>query len=263
MTQNINKTTEKSPLGNLGVSLEICANSIESAIAAEKGGAHRIELCTNLAEGGTTPSYGQIKWCVEKLQIEVWPLIRPRSGDFLYSDAEFECILEDISFCKKIGCHGVVVGILDKNGNVDENRCHQIIVAASPMPVAFHRAFDMSNDLAKSLEEIIDLGFVRILTSGGKKDAYSGAETIAKLINQANARIEIMPGAGINDNNITKIAQITGAKCFHTTAKSIVKSEMKFRNETSKMGTEVADEFSCEQTDLYKVKILKEIIHRL
>lgn len=263
MTQNINERTAKYPLGDLVVVLEICANSIESAIAAEKGGADRIELCANLSEGGTTPSYGQIKWCVENLQLEVWPLIRPRGGDFLYTDAEFECILEDISFCKQIGCHGIVTGILDNNGNVDEIRCRQIIAIASPMPVAFHRAFDMSRNLEESLEAIITLGFVRILTSGGKANAEIGASEIAKLIVQADNRIEMMPGAGINNNNLLEIAKITGAKCFHTTAKDKFASKMIFQNTIGKMGDKDADEFSYEQTDLNKVKVLKEILNDL
>ncbi|MNK03464.1 Copper homeostasis protein CutC [compost metagenome] len=253
----------KSSSNNLGMKLEICANSIESAIAAEKGGADRIELCANLGEGGTTPSYGQIKWCVENLQLEVWPLIRPRGGDFLYTTAEFENILEDISVCKQIGCDGVVTGLLNSNGSIDEERCKQIISAAFPMPVAFHRAFDMSNDLNKTLETIIDLGFVRILTSGGKENAEVGANEIAKLILQASERIEIMPGAGINADNLTKIARITGAKSFHTTAKSIVSSKMQFKNATSKMGNSNADEFNFEQTDVDKVKVLKEILNSL
>lgn len=263
MTQNINERTAKPPLGDFGVVLEICANSIESAIAAEKGGADRIELCANLGEGGTTPSYGQIKWCVENLQLEVWPLIRPRGGDFLYTDAEFSCILEDIYFCKQVGCHGVVAGILDENGKVDENRCQQIIATASPMPVAFHRAFDMSQNLEESLETIIALGFVRILTSGGKANAEIGANEIAKLVVQAGKRIEIMPGAGINSDNLSEIAKITGAKCFHTTAKERFASKMVFQNTIGKMGDKDADEFSYDQTDLNKVKVLKDILNKL
>jgi len=243
--------------------LEICANSIESAIAAEQGGADRIELCTNLAEGGTTPSYGQIKWCIENLKLEVWPLIRPRGGDFLYTDAEFECILNDISFCKQIGCHGIVTGILNEEGKVDQVRCQKVIEAASPMPVAFHRAFDMSKNLEDSLEVIVNLGFVRILTSGGKANAEIGASEIAKLVLQAKDCIEIMPGAGINNNNLTEIAKITGAKCFHTTAKDKFSSKMIFQNKIGKMGDKNADEFSCDQTDLNKVKILKEILNTL
>ena len=251
----------KSPFRGLG--LEICANSIESAIAAENGGADRIELCANLGEGGTTPSYGQIKWCVENLQLEVWPLIRPRGGDFLYTDAEFECILEDISFCKQIGCDGVVTGILDKNGNVDEARCQKIIDRASPMPVAFHRAFDMSRNLKESLEAIIALGFARILTSGGKANAEMGANEIAQLVLQANGRIEIMPGAGVNNSNLLQIANITRAKSFHTTAKDKFVSKMIFQNAIGKMSSKDADEFSYDQTDLNKVKVLKEILNNL
>lgn len=243
--------------------LEICANSVESAIAAQQGGADRIELCTNLAEGGTTPSYGQIKWCVENLQLEVWPLIRPRGGDFLYSDAEFETILEDISYCKQIGCNGVVTGLLNTNGTINEERCAKIIAVASPMPVAFHRAFDMSNDLSVALETVIKLGFVRVLSSGGKENAFVGANELAKLVVQANNRIEIMPGAGVNADNLIEIAKTTSAKNFHTTAKSVVKSKMKFKNEASKMGIENADQFSYEQTDILKVKALKEIINIL
>lgn len=246
-----------------GLTLEICANSVESAIAAEQGGAERIELCTNLPEGGTTPSYGQIKWCVENLKLEVWPLIRPRGGDFVYSDAEFENVLEDISFCKQIGCDGVVTGILLTNGRIDKLRCAKIIKDAYPMRVAFHRAFDMSFDLSKSLEAIIELGFVRILTSGGESNANEGKFKIAKLIQLAKDRIDIMPGAGINAGNISEIARITGAKNFHTTAKSTVASQMQFKNEASKMGTINSDEFSFEQTDLSKVKVLKEILNKL
>jgi copper homeostasis protein len=252
---------DKSPFRGLG--LEICANSIASAIAAEEGGAHRIELCANLAEGGTTPSYGQIKWCVENLQLDVWPLIRPRGGDFLYTDAEFESMLADIAYCKQIGCDGVVTGILKADGSVDEERCANIIAVASPIPVAFHRAFDMSNDLSKSLETLIDLGFVRVLTSGGKENAFVGASELAKLVLQAEERIEIMPGAGVNATNIAEIALITGAKSFHTTAKSVVASKMKFKNQVSKMGGSNADEFSHEQTDVIKVKELAALLRGL
>lgn len=252
---------DKSPIRGLG--LEICANSIASAIAAEEGGAHRIELCANLAEGGTTPSYGQIKWCVENLQLDVWPLIRPRGGDFLYTDAEFESILEDIAFCKQIGCDGIVTGVLLTNGRIDKLRCAKIIEAAYPMPVAFHRAFDMSNDLSKSLETLIDLGFVRVLTSAGESNANEGKFKIAKLIHLAKDRIEIMPGAGVNATNIVEIAKITGAKSFHTTAKSVVASKMKFKNQVSKMGGSNADEFSHEQTDVIKVKELAALLREL
>jgi copper homeostasis protein len=243
--------------------LEICANSVESAIIAQQAGAQRIELCTNLAEGGTTPSYGQIKWCVDNLSIPIWPLIRPRGGDFLYSNAEFDVILEDINFCKEISCDGIVIGILLEDGSVDISRCSKIIDAAHPMPVSFHRAFDMTNNLAKSLEDLIDLGFIRVLTSGGKTNARLGANQIAALVKQAKNRIEIMPGAGINTSNIAEIATITSAKCFHTTAKALVKSEMQFKNNDTKMSGDTLDEFVHEETNLIKVKELINLLNTL
>jgi copper homeostasis protein len=242
--------------------LEICANSINSAIAAQRGGAHRIELCTNLSEGGTTPSYGQIKWCKEHLNIEIWPLIRPRGGDFLYNDREFECLLQDILYCKQVGCDGIVTGALTIDGEIDEARCSEIIKVASPMPVAFHRAFDMTSNLNDALESLVYLGFVRVLTSGGKQDALTGAPKIAELISQAAGRIEIMPGAGINPTNILEIAETTGAKHFHTTAKATVNSKMKFKNVASKMGT-YTNEYRHTETSAAGVKLLKESLKNM
>ena len=236
--------------------LEICANSIQSGIAAAQGGANRIELCTNLHEGGTTPSFGQIKWCVNSLNLEVWPLIRPRGGDFVYSDEEFEEMLLDIENCKQIGCHGVVTGILRLDATVDEQRCKQLIAAAHPMPVTFHKAFDRCEQQSEALEIIIDLGFVRILTSGGMANAHLGAKAIASLINQAQNRIEIMPGAGVNVDNILEIAQITGAYSFHTSAKSAMTLS------SNPLGAELEfSNTSTEQTSLAKVKALREVLN--
>ncbi|MFA6277462.1 MAG: copper homeostasis protein CutC [Pedobacter sp.] len=230
---------------NLG--LEACANSFASALAAENGGAIRVELCENMSEGGTTPSYAQIKLCKERLNIQIWPIIRPRGGDFLYSDDEFELMKEDIKICKILNCDGVVTGILLANGEVDKNRCAELIELAHPMPIAFHRAFDMSNDLEKALEDLIDLGFVRVLSSGGKENALKGIETLAKLVNQANGRIEIMPGAGINSENILEIKEKTGATVFHSSARVKIASKMEYRNQISKMSYE-GDEYLYEQT---------------
>lgn len=240
-------------------SLEVCANSFSSAIAAQNGGAIRIELCENMAEGGTTPSYAQIKFCVEKLNIEVWPIIRPRGGDFLYSDDEFELMKEDIKNCKTLNCDGVVFGILSAHGEIDKKRCAELISLAKPMPVAFHRAFDMSNNLEKALEDLIEIGIVRVLTSGGAENAYNGIEKLAKLVTQANGRIEIMPGAGINPQNILEIATKTGAFVFHSSARIKVSSNMQFRNQTTKMGS-VNDEYQYEQTSEELVKKMLEKI---
>lgn len=237
----------------IDIALEVCANSFASALAAEQGGAMRVELCENMAEGGTTPSYATIKMAKERLKIEIWPIIRPRGGDFLYSDDEFELMKEDIKICNSLNCDGVVFGILLPNGEIDKKRCAELIELAKPMPVSFHRAFDMSNDLDKALEDLIDLGFVRVLTSGGAENAMNGINELAKLVRSANNRIEIMPGAGINPNNIQEVAVKTGAKNLHSSARVIVKSKMDYRNQTTKMGS-IEDEYQYEQTSSELVK---------
>ncbi|TKC10070.1 copper homeostasis protein CutC [Pedobacter polaris] len=253
----MNTLLEKPPLEVWG--LEICANSFSSALAAEKGGANRVELCENMAEGGTTPSYAQIKLCKEKLSIQVWPIIRPRGGDFLYTDDEFELMKEDIKICKSLNCDGVVTGILLTNGKIDKKRCVELIELAKPIPVSFHRAFDMSNDLEKALDDLIELGFIRVLTSGGANNAYEGIDTIHKLVKQANGKIEIMPGAGINPHNIQEIATKTGAKNFHSSARITVKSKMEYRNQTAKMGN-IEDEYQYQQTS---AELVKQMVEKL
>jgi copper homeostasis protein len=240
------------------VNMEVCANSFASALAAQRGGAIRVELCDNLPEGGTTPSYAQIAMAKKNLSIKVYPIIRPRGGDFLYSDLEFELMKTDIMTCKSLNCDGVVIGILKADGSVDMERCAELIELAAPMPVTFHRAFDMSNDLEKALEAIIGLGCERILTSGGESSALKGALMIAKLIKQAGGRIIIMPGAGVSVANIKELIQLTGATEFHASAKHAVKSKMLFRNPRLTMGT-IADEFSYDLTDDETVKSLIDL----
>lgn len=247
---------------HLDFGLEVCANSFASALAAQQGGAIRVELCENMAEGGTTPSYGQIKLATTKLNIEVWPIIRPRGGDFLYSDEEFQVMKLDIECCKSIGCNGIVTGILTSNGEIDQERCAELIELAKPLPIAFHRAFDMCNDLSVALEQLISLGFIRILTSGGAKNAIEGSTVISKLIKQATNRIEIMPGAGINPQNIQEIRNITGASFFHSSARTKIESKMKFRNHQSKMGN-IEDEYQYEQTSVTIVKELVNILNTI
>lgn len=235
--------------------MEVCANSLTSAIAAQEGGAIRVELCDNLPEGGTTPSYAQIELAKKHLNISVYPIIRPRGGDFLYSELEFELMKSDIKTCKSLNCDGVVIGILNADGSIDRERCAELIALAAPMPVTFHRAFDMSNNLEKALEDVIELGCERILTSGGESSAIKGAATIEKLIKKANGRIIIMPGAGINPANIKELIQKTGAVEFHASAKHPVKSDMVFRNPKLTMGS-IADEFSYDLTDSKTVNTL-------
>lgn len=244
------------------VNMEVCANSLTSALAAQEGGAIRVELCDNLPEGGTTPSYAQIALAKQMLTIKVYPIIRPRGGDFLYSKLEFELMKMDIKTCKSLNCDGVVIGILKADGSIDTERCAELVALAAPMPVTFHRAFDMSSDLEKALEDIIGLGCERILTSGGESSAIKGAATIAKLIKQANGRIKIMPGAGVTATNITDLIKLTGATEFHASAKSPVKSDMLFKNPRLTMGT-IADEFSYDLTNSESVKKLIELANRV
>ena len=209
--------------------LEICANSIHSALAAQLGGASRIELCDNMAEGGTTPSAGMIIQCKKLLSIPVFPIIRPRGGDFLYSDEEFKVMKQDISFCKEAGCEGVVIGILKGDGSIDLARCSELVALAQPMQVTFHRAFDRCNNFEKGLEDIISLGCQRVLTSGGELSAANAPEKLRKLVVQAGARIAIMAGSGITEDNIALIAERSGVRQFHSTAKTTVVSAMTYR----------------------------------
>ncbi|MBC8986379.1 copper homeostasis protein CutC [Pedobacter sp. N36a] len=240
------------------IQMEVCANSLSSALAAQEGGAVRVEFCDNLPEGGTTPSYAQLKLAKELLHILVYPIIRPRGGDFLYSDLEFSIMKEDIKICKSLNCDGVVIGILHADGSIDKTRCAELIELAKPMKVTFHRAFDMCNDLEQGLEDLIELGFERVLTSGAAASALAGAEQIKALIKQAAGRISIMPGAGVKTANIAEIIRITGAQEFHASAKHAVKSEMEFRNPNLSMGTS-EDEFSYDLTNAQTVKNLIQL----
>jgi copper homeostasis protein len=210
--------------------LEVIGFTIEACRAAQSAGAHRIELCDNPGEGGTTPSYGFIKAARKYLSIELSPIIRPRGGDFLYSDEEFEIMKTDIQLCKEVGCDGVVMGILNSDGTVDKKRSSQLVQLAHPMGVTFHRAFDRVENAEKALEDIIEIGCKRILTSGLVANALDGATTIAMLVKQANDRIILMPGSGVRSNNIGEIANKTGAAEFHTSARILTKTKMQFIN---------------------------------
>ena len=210
--------------------LEIIAFNIESCRLAQSAGAHRIELCDNPGEGGTTPSFGFIKAARKVLKIQLYPIIRPRGGDFLYNDAEFEIMKSDVMFCRESGCDGVVIGILQADGSVDTIRSRQLVDLAYPLGVSFHRAFDRTNDPFKALEDIISAGCERILTSGQKPQALEGVDLIAALVKKAAERIIIMPGSGIRSGNIAAIAEKTGAVEFHSSARVPAKSKMSFVN---------------------------------
>ena len=195
--------------------LEVCANGINSALVAQEAGAYRVELCDNLLEGGTTPSYGQIALARKLLNIKLYPIIRPRGGNFVYSNLEFEVMKSDVINCKALGCDGVVFGILTANNVVDVERCQILLELAKPMPATFHRAFDDAADLFQALEILISLGFERILTSGGAETAVAGKDVIKALIEATAGRIEIMPGAGVNKDNVEALIRTTGARSVH------------------------------------------------
>ena len=233
--------------------MEVCANSVRSALEAQKGGAFRVELCDNLPEGGTTPSYAQIAMARRLLSIQVYPIIRPRGGDFLYDDLEFELMKEDIEICKSLKCDGVVIGLLNADGTIDKKRSKILVDLAAPLKVTFHRAFDMCKDMDTALEDVIEIGCERILTSGGANSANQGIKKIAALIKQANGRISVMPGAGINTKNIKEIIEKTGAVEFHASAKNKVSSRMLYRNHDASMGS-IAYEYSYDFTYAETVK---------
>lgn len=211
--------------------LEICIDSAHAAIAAEKGGAQRVELCDNLAEGGTTPSAGMIALTRQHINIGLHVLIRPRRGDFLYSDLEFEIMKHDIEVAKSLGADGVVIGILKADGTIDTDRTRQLMELARPLSVTFHRAFDLTPDPHQALDDLLQLGVPRLLTSGQQASAYKGAPLLRELVKQAGDQLIVMPGAGINEQNIKEIIAVTGAKEYHTSARSRFEGDMAFRRE--------------------------------
>ena len=231
---------------------EICANSVDSCIAAQEGGADRVELCAGIPEGGTTPSYGTIRTARESIDIGLNVIIRPRGGDFLYSENELNQMRHDILTARELGADGLVFGCLTPEGNVDMAAMSLLMKAAGATPVTFHRAFDHTSDPFRAMEDIIGLGCVRILTSGCRPTAYEGAQNIADLIRKASDRIIIMPGCGIRENNIRDIAEITGAREFHFSAREAAISGMKFRNPLVVMGTE-EDPYETETTTARRV----------
>ena len=230
--------------------IEICVDSVEGAMAAERGGADRVELCDNLLEGGTTPSGGTIKMARERLRIGLQMIIRPRGGDFLYSDVELAVMLEDVRLAKALGADGVVIGCLTAEGDIDLARTRRLIELARPMNVTFHRAFDMCRDPKRALEEFAEMGVDRVLTSGQEASVLEGLDLICDLQKQAAGRIIVMPGGGLTPRNIQKIVRISGVDEVHLSARSGVESGMKFRNSRCFMGgTLRPPEFSWKTTD--------------
>lgn len=232
--------------------LEICANSIQSAINAQQAGAHRIELCENLEQGGTTPSYGFLTQVRKHLTIKINVLIRPRSGDFLYTDQEYAIIKDDITMCKQLGIDGVVCGILLPNGDVDVTRTKELVDLAKPMTFTFHRAYDFTNDPFKALEDVISTGANCLLTSGQQPTAIQGVHLIWDLVKTAKGRIVIMPGSGVNAENIEYLME-TGTTEFHMSGTTPVESGMVFRKWGMSLGNPETD-YKTLESNVDKIK---------
>lgn len=234
--------------------IEVCANSAASCVTAEQGGAARVELCAGIPEGGTTPSYGEMVTARRAIGIQMNVIIRPRGGDFLYTPAEMQAMLLDIEAAKAAGADGVVFGCLRADGTIDIERNRQLKEAAGNLSTTFHRAFDVCRDPFTALEEIIALGFDRILTSGQEASAPQGADLLAELVRRADGRIIIMPGCGVNEDNVAELARATGAQEFHMSARHRVESGMVYRNERVSMGgTVTVEEFARDLTDPQRV----------
>lgn len=210
--------------------LEVIGFDLASCVTAETQGADRIELCANPHEGGTTPSYGMIALARKHTSIQLFPIIRPRGGDFLYTAMEFRSMIADIEQCRNLGCDGVVIGMLTEDGEVDVDRCGDLIHHAAGMHVTFHRAFDRVRDPLTALEQIIDLGCTRILTSGRHPNVDLGKEMLRSLVDAAGDRITIMPGSGVRSGNVVELAKFTGARAFHSSARSPQPSRMRYTN---------------------------------
>ena len=234
----------------MGRIIEICANSAQSCAEAEAGGARRVELCAGIPEGGTTPNYGMIRMAQRLTsKIDIHILIRPRGGDFFYTWQEEKTMLYDIEKAKQLNVNGVVFGCLTKQGDIDVPLMLRLVKASKPLSITCHRAFDVCRDPFVALEQLIDLGCDRILTSGQQPDAERGIPLIKELVERAKDRIIIMPGGGIRVDNIDRIETETGAKEFHTSARNIIYSKMEYRNESVSMGSNaVISEFDTSQT---------------
>jgi len=212
------------------VILEVCSFNIQSCMIAEKAGAYRVELCDNPVEGGTTPSYGAIKQTREKISIKLYPILRPRAGNYYYDEDELAIMKADIRVCKELGCDGISIGVQKINGEIDTDKLRQFVEWAHPMGVTCNRAFDATPDPFKALEDIIAAGCERILTSGQKSAAPDAGELLGKLVKQAGDRISIMPGAGIRASNIGQLMKESGAREYHGSVRKATGNPMSFAN---------------------------------
>jgi copper homeostasis protein len=236
--------------------IEVCVDSVASAVAAQQGGAARLELCSDLLEGGVTPSAGLIEVVRANVSIGLHVIIRPRGGDFCYSDQEFEIMRRDITVAKKLGADGVVLGVLDAEGNIEVDQTRQLVELARPLSVTFHRAFDMSADLFRSLEDVCATGADRLLTSGGEQKCLQGVAVIAQLAKSAGGRIAIMAGGGIDHHNAAIIIERTGIREIHVGLSTPLASPMLHRNPRLSMGKVPGREYE-------RMQVLEENVRNL
>jgi copper homeostasis protein len=237
--------------------IEIATSDYLTTKAAVDGGADRIELCAALTEGGITPSHGMIKRCRENFDVDLFPIIRPRGGDFLYNNEEFEIMIADVLLCKQTGCDGVVIGMLNKDGSIDLQRTSRLIELAYPLEITFHRAFDRCRDPFEALEQLIQIGCHRILTSGQKPAAPDGIVLIEQLVNLSDGRIIIMPGSGVRKENIRELAEKSGATEFHSSLRGKQASKMEFKHPAFASSEE---SYSNHSIDPEEVKALRKAL---
>lgn len=247
--------------------LEICVDSVESAINAERGKATRLELCSNLIIGGTTPTKSLFEEVKKNVNIPINVLIRPRFGDFLYSDYEVNIIKNEIKMFKKLGVDGIVVGILTKNGEIDLDNMKKFIEVAQDIPITFHRAFDVCREPLKAFYQLQELGVQNILTSGQSQDCLRGKKLLKELVKistkNSKNKTEILVGAGLNIENIDEIVNFTGATNFHFSGKRIKQSSMEYRKENVNMGLKEFSEFEILETDENLVKEVADYLSKL
>jgi len=235
--------------------LEIATSDFETTGSAVGGGADRIELCANLGEGGTTPSYGSIYQCRESFDVLIYPIIRPRGGDFLFTDDEYQVMLHDVKLCKQLGCDGVVIGLLNQDGTIDIKRTAALVDIAYPMGVTFHRAFDRCRDAFEAMEQLIQIGCERILTSGQQPTVNEGIDLISELNKVADHRITIMPGGGVRKENIRVLAEKTGCREFHSSLRNKSKSRMEFIHPAFENSAESYTNNSIDPMEVNELKI--------
>ncbi len=231
--------------------LEICVFNIATAIAAANAGADRLELCENYSNGGTTPSYGYLKMAREKISIPIFPMIRPRSGDYYHSSDEIEIIKKDILLCKELGFEGVVFGLLNKDGSIDEDNTARLVEAAYPLEVTFHRAFDRSTNSLDAVELLINCGCTRILTSGQMPKIIEGLDLVKQMVDIANGRIIILPASGLNSYNVANIITTTGVTEVHTSARIRVPSNTTYQNKN------MPEDYDVDFVDVEEIKRIK------